>query len=151
MNMLDHGGAGFDGSLFPQGPKLSSDINVTPFVDVMLVLLIIFMVSAPMLTVGVPVDLPKASLNPLPPQDKPLDISIQIDGAIHVGNEPSTLEGFASQQQILEARKNETRVRLRADAKVPYEQVVAVIEALAAVGITQVGLIAQAKPPGNAP
>jgi biopolymer transport protein TolR len=145
MNLMGHASTSFDGGLLPPGPKLSSEINVTPFVDVMLVLLIIFMVSAPMLTVGVPVDLPKAALQPLPQQEKPLDISIQKDGAIYVGNDASNLETFTASPLLHEARVRGTRVRLRADAQVPYAQVVAVVEALAGAGITQVGLIAQAK------
>ena len=146
MNVLG-GSSGLDGSLLPQGPKLVSEINVTPFVDVMLVLLIIFMVSAPMLTVGVPVDLPQASLNPLPHQDKPLDISIQKDGVISVGQETSSLSELPLRPLVMEAKQQGTRVRLRADAQVHYEKIVAVIEALSSAGITQVGLIARAKTP----
>lgn len=150
MNVLDHD-AHSGNDLFPSAPKLSSEINVTPFVDVMLVLLIIFMVSAPMLTVGVPVDLPKASLTPLPQQDKPLDISIQKDGNIYVGEEMTGLSDLAARPLVLDAKERNIRVRVRADAQVPYEQVVAVVEALARAGITRVGLIALAKPQGPTP
>ncbi|WP_415017306.1 biopolymer transporter ExbD [Aestuariivirga sp.] len=80
MMMQSHSRQGTGDSLLPETASLNSEINVTPFVDVMLVLLIIFMVAAPMLTVGVPIDLPKAALEQLPPEDKPLDVFIQRDG-----------------------------------------------------------------------
>jgi biopolymer transport protein TolR len=137
--------------LVPASAPLNSEINVTPFVDVMLVLLIIFMVAAPMLTVGVPIDLPKAALDQLPPEDKPLDIFIQKDGQITFADEPVAFETIEARIAALDEKTREGRVRLRADLAVPYEKVMAVVEALSKAGISKVGLVAAPKPEGPAP
>jgi biopolymer transport protein TolR len=137
--------------LLPASAPLNSEINVTPFVDVMLVLLIIFMVAAPMLTVGVPIDLPKAALDQLPPEDKPLDIFIEKNGQVSFADEPVPFEMVSARIAALDVKTREGRVRLRADMAVPYEKVMAVVEALSKAGISKIGLVAAPKPEGPAP
>ncbi len=137
--------------LLPASTPLNSEINVTPFVDVMLVLLIIFMVAAPMLTVGVPIDLPKAALDRLPPEDKPLDIFIEKDGQVSFADEPVAFEMVETRIAALDEKTREGRVRLRADLAVPYEKVMAVVEALSKAGISKIGLVAAPKPEGPSP
>jgi len=121
---------------------LNSEINVTPFVDVMLVLLVIFIVAAPMMTVGVPVDLPRASLQELPPEDQPIEVFIKADGAIHLGERPVAIDALAAELLLLPVERRSQRVRVRADREVPYEQVMAVIEALSGHGFSRLGLVA---------
>jgi biopolymer transport protein TolR len=137
--------------LLPASAPLNSEINVTPFVDVMLVLLIIFMVAAPMLTVGVPIDLPKAALDQLPPEDKPLDIFIEKNGQVSFAEEPVAFEMVEARIAALDEKTREGRVRLRADLAVPYEKVMAVVEALSKAGISKIGLVAAPKPEGPTP
>lgn len=128
-----------------QGGDLNSEINVTPFVDVMLVLLIIFMVAAPMMTVGVPVDLPKAALAEPPQESKPVDIFVRKDGAIYFGEQHVADADLAASLAALPPETREQRVRLRADREVPYDRVISLIEALTASGFTRVGLVAAPK------
>ena len=137
--------------LLPVSAPLNSEINVTPFVDVILVLLIIFMVAAPMLTVGVPIDLPKAALDQLPPEEKPLDIFIEKNGQIFFADEPVAFEMVETRIAALDEKTREGRVRLRADLAVPYEKVMAVVEALSKAGISKIGLVAAPKPEGPTP
>ena len=126
----------------------NSDINVTPFVDVMLVLLIIFMVAAPLATVSIKVDLPPATE---PPKDvkpkEPVFVSIRQDG-LFIGAQPTTLERLvddmsikikANDPAVIDASKE--RVMIRADAEVPYERFMTVINAFQTAGFYQVGLI----------
>jgi len=127
----------------------NSEINVTPFVDVMLVLLIIFMVAAPMATVSIALDLPPAV--DTPPQDKPkkpVFISIQKTGAIFVGEaQQSSLVNLpadipvAMQKEGVTGNFTEERVFVRADADVMYEQFMAVLNVLQANGYFKIGLI----------
>jgi len=129
------------------GDGLNSEINVTPFVDVMLVLLIIFMVAAPMMTVGVPVELPKAALSELPPeQQKPLDIFIRRDGGIFFGDQPVADAALNDSLAALPEEQRAQRVRLRADRDVPYEKIMQVMEGLTRQGFSRVGLVAAPKP-----
>lgn len=125
-----------------------STINTTPLVDVMLVLLIIFMVAAPMMTVGVPVDLPRAALSELPPEDKPLEVFIKANGALYIGDEPVGEADLAQRLADLPAESRNQRVRLRADRTVEYERVMTAFEALTAAGFSRIGLVAQ---PRNEP
>lgn len=119
-----------------------AEINVTPFVDVMLVLLIIFMVSAPMLTVGVPLELPKTAANALPTDaEEPLTISITADGSISIQNTQVAREDLVSKLRAIAAERSSDRVFLRADGAIPYEQVVQVMGALNAGGFSNIGLV----------
>src|SRR5688572_19487798 len=85
--------------------KLMGEINVTPFVDVMLVLLIVFMITAPLLTVGVPVDLPETTSAPLPGQDEPLTVSVSREGEVFLQDSAITLEDLGPRLQAITERK----------------------------------------------
>jgi biopolymer transport protein TolR len=121
-----------------------SEINVTPFVDVMLVLLIIFMVAAPLLTVGVPIELPRTAATPLPSEDEePLTIALTVDGEILVQNaavEPAELVPLL---RSVSAERNSDKVFLRADGGIPYEDVMQVMGALNASGFNDIGLVTE--------
>lgn len=119
-----------------------SEINVTPFVDVMLVLLIIFMVAAPLLTVGVPVELPKTAATALPQEEEePLTITVQADGTLAIQNTEIGSEELLPRLQAIAAERDGDKVFLRADGSVAYEQVVQVMGALNAGGFSNIGLV----------
>jgi biopolymer transport protein TolR len=121
-----------------------SEINVTPFVDVMLVLLIIFMVAAPLLTVGVPIELPRTAAAPLPSeQEEPLTIALTAEGAIIVQNAEIPREEFIPRLRAVAAERTSDRVFLRADGAVPYEGVMQLMGALNASGFTDIGLVTE--------
>lgn len=119
-----------------------SEINVTPFVDVMLVLLIIFMVAAPLLTVGVPVELPQTAANPLPSdQEEPLTVTILADGSIQIQTTPTGREELIPKLKAIAAEREGDRVFLRADGAVNYAAVMEVMGALNAGGFSNIGLV----------
>jgi biopolymer transport protein TolR len=119
-----------------------SEINVTPFVDVMLVLLIIFMVAAPLLTVGVPLELPKTAATALPTEEEePLTISVQADGALSIMNTEVPRADFINRLRAIAAERTSDKVFLRADGTVSYEQVVQVMGALNGAGFSNIGLV----------
>ena len=119
-----------------------SEINVTPFVDVMLVLLIIFMVAAPLQTVGVPVELPKTQAQSLPSeQEEPLSITLTAEGVILIQTTEVQPAEVVSRLRAILTERNSDRVFLRADGAIPYERVVQVMGALNAAGITNIGLV----------
>lgn len=126
-----------------------SEINVTPFVDVMLVLLIIFMVAAPLLTVGVPLELPKTAAQAVATeQDEPLTISIQADGAISIQNEPIAEDQLIPKLMAIAAERTSDKLFLRADGTIPYERVVQVMGALNSGGFANIVLVTDAGGPG---
>ena len=119
-----------------------AEINVTPFVDVMLVLLIIFMVAAPMLTVGVPVELPKTAANALASeQEEPLTISMTADGGIAIQNTLVAREELIGKLRAIAAERSSDKVFLRADGAIRYEDVVQIMGALNAGGFSNIGLV----------
>jgi biopolymer transport protein TolR len=119
-----------------------SEINVTPFVDVMLVLLIIFMVAAPLLTVGVPVELPKTAANALPTDsEEPLTVTITAQGEVQIQTTPTERRELVSKLRSIAAERETDRVFLRADGAIPYETVMQVMGALNAGGFSNVGLV----------
>ena len=119
-----------------------SEINVTPFVDVMLVLLIIFMVAAPLLTVGVPVELPKSAAGALPTEtEEPLTVTITADGGIQIQTTPIEREELVTRLRGIATERASDRVFLRADGAVPYAQVMEVMGALNAGGFANIGLV----------
>jgi biopolymer transport protein TolR len=119
-----------------------SEINVTPFVDVMLVLLIIFMVAAPLLTVGVPVELPKTAASALPTEkEEPLTITIEIDGQLSIQNTAIEDGALIGRLRAIAAERDDDKVFLRADGSIPYERVVQVMGALNKGGFSNIGLV----------
>ena len=118
-----------------------SEINVTPLVDVMLVLLIVFMVSAPLLTVGVPVELPKTEAAAMEEQTEPLTVSIRADGAVFIGESETAFAELATRLQALGGEVRGKPIYVRADGRAPYERVAQVMARLQAAGFTSIGLI----------
>ncbi len=125
-----------------------SEINVTPFVDVMLVLLIIFMVAAPMLTVGVPVELPKTAAAALPTEpEEPLTITVTAEGAISIQTTEVSDAEMIPRLTAIAAERTSKKVFLRADGSVPYARVAQVMGALNAGGFNEIGLVTDAEGP----
>jgi len=119
-----------------------AEINVTPFVDVMLVLLIIFMVAAPLLTVGVPVELPKTAATALPSeQEEPLTVTLTAEGAVQIQTTDTPRDQLITKLRAIASERASDRVFLRADGKVPYAQVMEVMGALNAGGFSNIGLV----------
>ncbi len=119
-----------------------AEINVTPFVDVMLVLLIIFMVAAPLLTVGVPVELPKTAAGALPTeQEEPLTVTVTADGDVQIQTTPVERGQLVLRLRAIAAERASDRVFLRADGAVPYKAVMEVMGALNAGGFSNIGLV----------
>lgn len=119
-----------------------AEINVTPFVDVMLVLLIIFMVAAPLLTVGVPVELPKTAANALAADsEEPLTVTITATGEVQIQTTPTVRGELVGKLRAIAAERETDRVFLRADGSIPYEAVMQVMGALNAGGFSNVGLV----------
>ncbi|MDE0766022.1 MAG: protein TolR [Amylibacter sp.] len=125
-----------------------AEINVTPFVDVMLVLLIIFMVAAPMLTVGVPIELPKTAAQALPTeQEEPLTIALTSDGRVMLQNTEIDRKNLIIKLQAISAERSGNKVFLRADGTVNYADVMKVMGALNAGGFNNIGLVTDAGGP----
>ena len=122
---------------------LVAEINVTPLVDVMLVLLIIFMVTAPMMTPGVDADLPRTTAKPLRQQQQPLVITITKDGTIHLGQVRLTREQLFEQLSRQPEDKKEEPVYLRADSGVQYGLVVGAMADIRRAGFKKLGMITQ--------
>ncbi len=119
-----------------------AEINVTPFVDVMLVLLIIFMVAAPLLTVGVPVELPKTAASALPgDNEEPLTVTLTADGRVQIQTTDVLRGELIGKLRAIAAERTSDRVFLRADGTIPYAQVMQVMGALNAGGFSNVGLV----------
>jgi len=125
-----------------RGGGVVSDINVTPLVDVMLVLLVIFMITAPMLTAGFPVDLPKASAKPLQQTDNsPLEISVMNGGKIYMGETEVTIDRLKGILQAISLEGADRRVYIKADSRLPYGTVMGVMGAVSSSGFTKIALI----------
>ncbi len=121
-----------------------AEINVTPLVDVMLVLLIIFMVTAPLLVAGVPVDLPAARAAALrQKQDKPLAVSLDASGGVFIGDEAVAEDALTDRLTALHATAPDTRVLVRADKSLSYGRVLEVMGEIASSGFTRVALVSQ--------
>jgi len=119
-----------------------SEINVTPFVDVMMVLLIIFMVAAPLLTVGVPVDLPKTAAQALPgEQEEPLTVTLTAEGTVQLMTTETPREELIAKLRAVAAEREGDRVFLRADGSVSYAAVMEIMGALNAGGFSNIGLV----------
>lgn len=133
----------------PRRSRPMSDINVTPFVDVMLVLLIIFMVTAPLLTVGVQVDLPKTKAKAVAGQDEPLAVSIDKDGLIYVQDTAMELDAVVPRLQAISENNPEVRIFVRGDATVGYGRVMELMGVLNAAGFSRVALITEQSAPST--
>ena len=121
--------------------RLMSDINVTPFVDVMLVLLIVFMVTAPLLTVGVPVDLPETRAQSIVTPDEPLVVSVDSTGAIFIQDSKVELENLVPRLAAITESKSDTRIYIRGDRAIDYGKVMTVMGRINAAGFSRVALI----------
>jgi biopolymer transport protein TolR len=132
-----------------------SEINVTPFVDVMLVLLIIFMVAAPMMTTGVPVDLPRTQAGALNQEQEPLTISVNAEGRIFLQNEEVQAEALVPQLQAIlrsqPAGAPERRIFVRGDRAISYGRVMEVMGIVSSAGFQRVALLAEQPTPAARP
>ncbi len=124
--------------------KPMSEINVTPFVDVMLVLLIVFMVTAPLLAVGVPVDLPRTAAQRLAGQDEPLAVSVDVEGKIWVQERQVELDQVGVLLKEVAGQNPDIRIFVRGDQAINYGRVLEVMGAIQAAGFTKVALVARA-------
>jgi biopolymer transport protein TolR len=123
-----------------------SEINVTPFVDVMLVLLIVFMISAPLLTAGVPVDLPKADAKPLLGDDEPITVTVDPSGKLYLQETEITLDEIVPKLMAIARAGYDERIYVRGDRSVEYGNVMKVMAALSSAGFRHVGLVTVPEP-----
>lgn len=126
-----------------RGGAVMSDINMTPFIDVMLVLLIIFMVSAPMMTVGVPIDLPKSAASQLQGQVKPVSVSIKADGRYFIQETEVKLDEIGPKLTALVPNPTETSIQVRGDLAANYGSVNQVLGVLNKSGFKKLALISE--------
>jgi|TARA_B110000285_G_scaffold194595_1_gene224352 biopolymer transport protein TolR len=124
---------------------LMSEINVTPFVDVMLVLLIVFMVTAPMLTVGIPVNLPNSDADSLPDDKEPLTLSINSKGEIFIQDSKVGYSELIPKLLAISKNRTDTRIYVRGDRNINYGRVMEVMGKLSGSGFSKVALISETK------
>jgi TonB system transport protein ExbD (group 1) len=132
------------------------EINVTPFIDVILVLLIIFMIAAPISTVDVPVDLPASTATPQPRPDKPVYVTIKADLSLAVEEDVMDWPALASGVDMATGARHDTRLFIRADKTVPYGEIIRLFNALRAIGYLKIAMVAldqggSARPPEAGP
>ena len=120
---------------------LMSEINVTPFVDVMLVLLIIFMVAAPMLTVGVPIDLPETQARPLESETQPITVSVNAEGQVFLQETEVTVEEVVPMLQAIAETGYDERIYVRGDRTADYGTVMRVMARISSAGYRNLGLV----------
>jgi biopolymer transport protein TolR len=118
-----------------------SAINVTPMVDVMLVLLIVFMVTAPLLTVGVPINLPKVESQSLDAQREPLEITLNESNEIYIGDEIIVFDELISKVRAVAGNNSDIRIFLRADSNINYGEVMQILGALNTSGFLKIALV----------
>jgi len=128
------------------GYRPMSDINVTPMVDVMLVLLIIFMVTAPLLTTGVPVNLPQTSADTLTEQTEPLVLSVDAQGKVFLQDTEISTDTLIARLQAITQNKQDTRIYVRGDKAIDYGRVMEVMGLVKGAGFSQVALIVEQPP-----
>jgi biopolymer transport protein TolR len=141
--------AGSRTARFKRAPM--SEINVTPMVDVMLVLLVIFMVTAPLLTVGVPVDLPKTNAAPITGQDEPVVVSVNAQGNVYLQDTELPLENLVARLSAITENKPDTRIFVRGDRSINYGRIMEVMSVINEAGFRRVALVAEQAPAGQAP
>jgi biopolymer transport protein TolR len=126
-----------------------SEINVTPLVDVMLVLLIIFMISAPLLTAGVPLELPKTEASALQDQSEPLTVSIRQDGSVYIRDQATPFANLAPRLREMAGTDATKPIYVRADAHTPYEKVAQVMASLQVAGFSTLDLVTDTGGPSS--
>jgi biopolymer transport protein TolR len=131
------------------GPQPMSDINMTPLIDVMLVLLVIFMITAPLMSSSLKLDLPKTDA--AQPSDTPVFISVAIDpqGGLHFGEEALDVAAFTNKVAAAARKNPQTEVQLRADKTVPYGRVAELIGIVQKAGLSRIGFVAETPPAGK--
>jgi biopolymer transport protein TolR len=132
---------GDDGDLGPM-----ADINVTPLVDVMLVLLIIFMVAAPLMIAGVPVNLPQTAAARQNPPQKPMVVTIAADGGLYIRDEQVSRDNLVPRLQALRASEGDAVAYVRSDKSIPYGEVMEILGRAGEAGYTRISLLSQPKP-----
>ncbi len=120
-----------------------SEINVTPFVDVMLVLLIVFMVTAPLLTVGIKVDLPKVKATALTDIKDPIEITVKLDGQVYIGESKVEVENLIPRLNAITEQNTEARIYIRGDRVVAYGRIMEIMSIINSAGYIKVALITQ--------
>ena len=147
MGMAVGGNSGGGGGRRRRGARkgLVSEINVTPLVDVMLVLLIIFMVAAPMMTVGVPVDLPETQAKALNSETQPITISVKNDGQVFLQETAIPAEEIAAKLEAIATTGYNERIFVRGDATAPYGVIADVMARIQGAGFKNIGLVTQQK------
>ncbi len=136
----------FGGGPSEGGGGSISDINVTPLVDVMLVLLVIFMVTAPILQQGVSIDLPKVAATPLAGEEEQLVVNVNKTGQVFLNDTPMALDALTQKLAAIRAARPDRQVFVRADQSVPYGQVMKTMAAVRESGLTKVGLVTEPPP-----
>ncbi|MBL8573989.1 MAG: protein TolR [Hyphomicrobiaceae bacterium] len=136
------GGGGGGGRRRRRGrPAVMNEINMTPFIDVILVLLIIFMVAAPMMTVGVPVDLPETQAKAMEGQTKPITVSVNAKGQVFVQDDEVTADTVVSKVQAIAKQGAEERIYIRGDRTADYGLIMRVMGRLNGAGFKKIGLV----------
>ena len=120
-----------------------SEINVTPFVDVMLVLLIVFMVTAPLLTVGIKVDLPKVKATALTDIKDPIEITVKLDGEVYIGESKVEVENLIPRLNAITEQNTEARIYIRGDRVVAYGRIMEIMSTINSAGYIKVSIITQ--------
>ena len=133
----------FSGQSEPGGTGTISDINVTPLVDVMLVLLVIFMVTAPILQQGVAIDLPKVAAAPLAGEQEQLVVNVNKAGQVFLNDTPIAIDALTTKLAAIRAARPDRQVYVRADQSVPYGQVMKTMAAVRESGLTKIGLVTE--------
>ncbi len=138
-------GASYSSNKKSKRHSLSAEINVTPFVDVILVLLIIFMVTAPMMVSGINVDLPETTVKLLTGNDEPLSIDIDASGKVYLQESQIELSELAAKLIAVTREKKDTRIFLRGDKKTDYGKIAQVLDLITEAGFLKISLITEAK------
>ena len=120
---------------------LNTEINVAPLVDVMLVLLIVFMIAAPLLSVGVPIELPKTDAKALPSQQEPITITVDFEGGVFIQDEEISLDDLEARLVAVSTNGYEERIYLRGDRDTDYGEVMKVMARINTAGFTNIGLV----------
>ncbi len=121
--------------------RLMSEINVVPFIDVMLILLVVFMVTAPLLTVGVEVNLPESEAGAITGDDEPLEVTIKEDGEIFIQETPIALDHLVPRLRAIIENRSDKRIFVRGDEDIDYGRVMIVMGRINAAGFKKIGLI----------